>query len=179
MVVVRDQRGTLLDLLIHQRAHTTTPCNAWRLVAPQHATGQGSAIEVYRLDVQLTALELVDDTARSIVIAELTRITAGTADAALARTVLTHPARRHLPAPLLEQLATVHALATTPTTAESLHTAHTNALAGLPPGSVHSVGCAAPEKSQALPTSARCSRTITSADASRTSINLPSQGRRP
>jgi hypothetical protein len=124
----------VLDLLIHQRARTTTPRNAWRLVAPQQAEGQGSAIGVYRLDVQLTALELVDDTARSTVLAELTRITAGTTDAALARTVLTHPARRHLPAPLLEQLATVHALATTPTTAGSLHTTLTNALAGLAPG---------------------------------------------
>jgi hypothetical protein len=87
----QDTVAHILGLLICRRAGTATPHNAHQLTDPQHAAGQEPATGVFALEVQLAAVELVDDAALSDVLAELSRTTEVTTDAALARTVLTHP----------------------------------------------------------------------------------------
>jgi len=126
----QDTVAHVLGLLICRRAGTPTPHNAHQLTNPQHAARQAHATGVFALEVQLAAVELVDDAVRPDVLAELSRTTAVATDAALARTVLTHPARRHLSASLLDHLTAVHDAATTPTTAECLDNALTDALTG-------------------------------------------------
>ncbi|OLT11752.1 hypothetical protein BJF78_26150 [Pseudonocardia sp. CNS-139] len=122
----------LLSLLISRRSGVTAPHDANQLIDPQHTAGQTPTAAVFGLEVQLATLELVDEPARAAVLAELIRITAATTDASIARTVVTHPARRHLPAALLDHLTAVHNLATTSPAAGSLGDALADALAGHP-----------------------------------------------
>jgi hypothetical protein len=124
----QDTIAHILGLLICRRAGTETPHNAHQLIDAQYAARQELANGVFGLEIQLAVLELVDDAGRADVLADLTPTTSATTDAALARTILTHPARRHLPASLLDRLTAIHDLATTPTTAESLDNALTVAL---------------------------------------------------
>ncbi len=63
--------------------------------------------EAFGIEVQLAILELDDGAARSAIRRELVRQATDTVDAALALTILTHPARRQLPPSLLHRLAAI------------------------------------------------------------------------
>jgi hypothetical protein len=77
--------------------------------APSHLFAPSRpADSVFDWEVQLAVTELGNNQERSDALAELTRSTTVSTNAAFARTVLTHPARQHLPEELLDHLSTVH-----------------------------------------------------------------------
>lgn len=115
----------LLQLMIRRQTGASTHPDADKLAGFDHVEPGTPPTGLFAIDVQLAAVQLVDDPARSAVLAELARAAAVTNDGALAHTILTHPARRHLSATLLGHLTVVHDLAIPPVTADWLNSALT------------------------------------------------------
>lgn len=73
-----------------------------------------SVSDGFTIEVQLATAALIDGVDRSSVVSELIQRAATVTDAVVARAILSHPAGRHLPAPLLDRLAVVRDLAGSP-----------------------------------------------------------------
>jgi hypothetical protein len=122
----------LLHVLVSRRPDAPARADGLTHLLADPRTGPDTAPGAFGVELLLAAAELADGEQRAAIRVELSRRAVSITDAALARAVLDHPARQHLPKWQLDHLAALVHLATPPTSPAQLARALADALTSHP-----------------------------------------------